>query len=201
LLVPWSDRLFGKPDGYVDVVTDISAPQWHRFYVGQSVGFYSRIREHLGAIQDRKSARLHHYVASRPGRRSTFMITTDINSSGLSARQLELLLDVLEMAQGPALQSLPEATLVAYLPPGALIANPNVNLNIASPLLQHSISPLDKEIEVEKLATSQDPDIRGWFEARKMRKAIQKIGPRVIKKHYQPSPKDAQGYREAFINI
>jgi hypothetical protein len=60
---------------------------------------------------------------------------------------------------------------------------------------------LDKEIEVEKLATSQDPDIKGWFEARKMRKSIQKIGQMVMKKHYQPSPKDAQGYREVFTNI
>ena len=145
----------------MDIVSDISAPQWHRFYVGQSVGLYSRIRQHLSAIQDRNSARLHHYVASRPGRRSTFIITTDVNPSGLSTQQLELLLDIVEMAQALALQSLPEATLVAYLPRGTLIANPNINLNVASPLLQHSMSPLDKEIEVEKLAISQDPDIKG----------------------------------------
>jgi hypothetical protein len=117
LLVPWSDPLFGKPGCYVDIVSDISAPQWHRFYVGQSVGLYSRIRQHLSAIQDRNSARLHHYVASRPGRRSTFIITTDVNPSGLSTQQFELLLDIVEMAQALALQSLPEATLVAYLPP------------------------------------------------------------------------------------
>jgi hypothetical protein len=85
------------------------------------------------------------------------------------------------MTQALALQSLPEATLVAYLPPGTLIANANVNLNVASPLLQHSISPLDKETEVEQLATSQDPDIKCWFEDRKMRKAVQKIGTRVMK--------------------
>jgi hypothetical protein len=105
------------------------------------------------------------------------------------------------MTQALALQSLPEATLVAYLPPGTLIGNPNVNLNVASPLLQHRISALDKEAEVEKLGTSQDPGIKCWFEARKMRKAVQKIRPRVMNKHYQPSPKDAQGYREAFTNI
>lgn len=169
-MVPWSDILFTKPGCYVDIVTDDNDPAWHRFYVGQSVALYIRIKDHLEAIQKMVTSSLHYHVACKPGRRPNFVITTDIDTKGLSTGQLETLLDVLEMAQALALQSLPEATLRVYLPSDTLIANPNVHLNVASPLYQHSFNPLSRHFEVEKLADSQDPDIQSWYKARIERK-------------------------------
>lgn len=165
------------------------------------MGLYNRAKAHLEAIQKMKTSSLHYHVASKAGRRPNFVITTDINAKGLSTRQLETLLDVLEMAQALALQSLPEATLRVYLPSDTLIANPNVHLNVANLLCQHSFSPLDKQFETEKLADSQDPDIQSWYKARKKRKLemTKIIRCNFIENDYQHPQNNAEGYREAVL--
>jgi hypothetical protein len=168
------------------------------------VGLYNRVKDHLEAIQKMKTSSLHYHVASKPGRRPNLVITTDINTKGLSTRQFETLLDVLEIAQALALQGLPEATLRVYLPSDTLIANPNVHLNVASPLCQHSFSPIDKQFEAEKLADSQDPDIQSWYKARKASKERKPEMTKIIRCNfietdYQRLPNNAEGYREAVL--
>lgn len=162
LLAIGGDLTHTGPAIYMGIITDDNNPGTYFLYVGQTKNLARRLGEHQNKVLRDATPCLHYYVLKAASRSEKFVVLA--NLSLLDEAILPYCLNILEMLGCLAFQTLPEKTLLQYLPQGSKVSSPGAHLNVASPLAQ-GCSKAERSFSL--LAHSSNPLIRAYYQDRR----------------------------------